>query len=389
LRRAPRAGNRACCGISTRRRAKAEFNGDRISANLNVTGVADASDGQSVRVDGSHVSARLGNWLLGANTQERFWGPAHDSSLILSNNARPMPTLVLERAEPRPFESRWLNWLGPWRFSLGVSRMESERQDIDAPLFLAWRVTVMPFKDIELGFSRTAQFCGEQLTCDFSSIVEMLIGNDNVGIDASEENEPGNQMAGFDIRWASPIGDWPYAIYSQMIGEDESGYLPVKYLAQFGIETWKPVRDGGMLQFYAEYADTTCSANRRPPRFNCAYNQGRFNIEGYRYRSRVMGHTTDRDAETYSFGAMLQRERGDVWTASARFSDLNRDPQADPTNSVSPGPAEFASLEFGWRGRWRSQKLAIDLGVESLEPMGLDRRYDAFGFLSWTYQFSP
>jgi hypothetical protein len=369
--------------------ARAEFDGERFSASLNVTAVTDAADGQSVRPDGSHGTIRLGNWLVSANTQDRFWGPAHDSSLILSNNARPMPTLVLERAEPRPFESRWLNWLGPWRFSLGVSRMETERQDIDSPLFLAWRVTVMPFKDIEVGFSRTAQFCGEQLACDFSSIVEMLIGNDNVGIDASEENEPGNQMAGFDMRWASPIGDWPYAVYSQMIGEDESGYLPVKYLAQFGIETWKPLGDGGMLQFYAEYADTTCSANRRPPRFNCAYNQGRFNVEGYRYRGRVMGHTTDRDAETYSIGAMFQRARGDVWTASARFSDLNRDAQPDLSNTVSPGPAEYASLELGWRGRWHDQKLAIDLGVASLEPLGFEREYDAYGFLSWTYEFPP
>jgi hypothetical protein len=31
---------------------------------------------------------------------------------------------------------------------------------------MAWRVVVMPFKKIELGFSRTAQFCGEELECN-------------------------------------------------------------------------------------------------------------------------------------------------------------------------------------------------------------------------------
>jgi hypothetical protein len=52
--------------------------------------------------------------------------------LILSNNARPMPTLMVERAEARPFESRWLNWLGPVAFSSGFSQMEERSRDIDA-----------------------------------------------------------------------------------------------------------------------------------------------------------------------------------------------------------------------------------------------------------------
>ena len=126
----------------------------------------------------------------------------------------------------------------------------------------------------------------------------MLVGNDNVGIDATAENEPGNQMAGFDLRWNSPIGNLPYAIYAQYIGEDESSYVPAKYLAQFGFEVWKPLADGGLLQGFVEYATTTCSANTdRGPYYNCAYNQGRFNVEGYRYHGRVIGYTTDRDAE--------------------------------------------------------------------------------------------
>jgi hypothetical protein len=365
------------------------FASGRISGELKASIVADPDDGQQVRLDGSDLTLQWGNWLLSANTLDRFWGPSHESSLILSNNARPMPTFALERAEARPFESRWLDWLGPWRFSLGVSRMESERADIDAPLFLAWRVTVMPLKDVELGFTRTAQFCGEQLACDFSSITEMLIGNDNVGIDASAENEPGNQMAGFDIRWASPIGNWPYAIYSQMIGEDESGYLPVKYLEQFGVETWKPLRDGGLVQGYLEYADTTCSASRSNPRFNCAYNQGRFNVEGYRYRGRVIGHTTDRDSESWAMGVNLTTARGDVWTAAARYSDLNRDPAFDPTDTLSPGPAEYAAVDVGWRRDWRQHRFTVGLGAESFRPQDMDNEVEAYGIASWSYQFSP
>jgi hypothetical protein len=51
----------------------------------------------------------------------------------------------------------------------------------------------------------------------------LLAGNDNVGFTRPRRNEPGNQMAGFDTRWNSPIGNAPYAIYAQYIGEDQSG----------------------------------------------------------------------------------------------------------------------------------------------------------------------
>src|SRR5688572_13922760 len=217
----------------------------------------------------------------------------------------------------------------------------------------------------------------------------MLIGNDNVGIDASAENEPGNQMAGFDIRWASPIGSWPYALYSQMIGEDESSYMPVKYLAQFGLETWKLLDDGALLQAYVEYADTTCSAERSDPRFNCAYNQGRFNVEGYRYRGRVIGHTTDRDSESWALGGNITTARGDVWSAAARYSDLNRDPAFDPTNTLTAGPAQYGALEMSWRGEWQRHRFSVNVGVESFRPEGMDAEVEPFGFVSWAHQFSP
>ncbi len=87
-----------------------------------------------------------------------------------------MPTLMVERAEARPFESRWLSWLGPGASTSALSQMENERQDIDRPLFMAWRVAIMPFKDMEIGFSRTAQFCGEGLRCTPAVFGNLLVG---------------------------------------------------------------------------------------------------------------------------------------------------------------------------------------------------------------------
>jgi hypothetical protein len=369
---------------------KVDFDSGRFSFGLSATVVNNADDGQQLRADGSHATVQLGNWLLSANTLDRWWGPAHESNLILSNNARPMPTVMVERAAAKPFESRWFNWLGPWRFSFGISQMESEREDIDSPLFMAWRVVIMPFRKIELGFSRTAQFCGEQLECNLNVFGNLLAGNDNVGFDSAPENEPGNQMAGFDMRWTSPIGNGPYALYSQMIGEDESGYLPAKYLAQFGAEFWNPLADGGLVQGFAEYATTTASANSNSgPYYNVAYNQGLFDVEGYRYRGRVIGYTSDRDAENYAVGAIYTAPDATLWTATARLSRLNRDDFGDLNNTVSSVPASYHALELGWKGRLFGERLAVDLGVQSIEPAGGERDIDVFGFVGWRHDFKP
>jgi len=365
--------------------------GRRAEFALSATAVADPADGDKFRLDGSHATAQWGNWLLSAHALDRWWGPGHEGSLILSSNARPMPTLMIERATAQAFETRWLNWLGPWRMSFGLSQMESDRQDIDSPLFMAWRFVVMPFKDIEVGFSRTAQFCGEGQVCTLESFKNMLIGNDNIGFDTTKETEPGNQMAGFDIRWNSPIGNWPYAVYSQYIGEDESSYVPAKYLAQLGLETWKPLADGGILQMFLEYSSTTCSANTgRGPYYNCAYNQGLFNAEGYRYKGRVIGYTSDRDSENYSLGATLTTAGGDFWSATLRSSRLNRDDDNDVRNTVASFPTDYNAVEVGWHGTLLGEPVALDLGIESTQPVrGGDREVEPFGFIRWTHEFAP
>jgi hypothetical protein len=363
------------------------YDNGRVAVSLRATGVANASDERPLRADGSYATLQLGNWLVSAHALDRWWGPAHESSLILSNNARPMPTFMVERAAAIPFETPWLNWLGPWRMSFGVSQMEDHREDIDSPLFLAWRVSIMPFKKIELGFSRTAQFCGKQLECNLDVFGNLIAGNDNVGIDATPQNEPGNQMAGFDVRWNSPIGNLPYAVYSQYIGEDESSYLPAKYLAQFGAEAWSARADGGLVLGFVEYADTSCSATTARPRYGCAYNQGRFYSEGYRYYGRVIGHTTDRDSRSYALGTIYTAVSGSVWSATARSAELNRKATFDRFDTVASVPTDYAAVEVGWGGQIFGAQCSIEVGVESLQPSGADRDIQPYGFVAWHHDF--
>ncbi len=197
--------------------------------------------------------------------------------------------------------------------------MEDEREDIDPPLFMAWRVVVMPFKNIELGLSRTAQFCGDGLSCDLKTFGNMLAGNDNVW----HRRHAGERTGQPDGGIRHPLGfahrQLPYAIYARRSARTSLPTCPPSTCRSSVLEVWKPLRDGGLVQVFAEYASTTCSANTGSgPYYNCAYNQGLFNVEGYRYKGDQSDIPLTATPKTRLWAARTRLLDGDLWTATAR-----------------------------------------------------------------------
>ncbi len=193
---------------------------------LKLTGVDEAQDNKGLRLDDSYASIKLGNWLLSAGAQDRWWGPGWQGSLIMSHNARPVPGIAVQRVQSQAPETRWLKWLGPWSFMTYIGQLESERVIPNAKLWSA-RFTFKPFSSLEIGLSRAAQFGGEGRPEGLKTFWQMLLGQDNSGEDSiTVENQPGNQLGGFDFRWSLPLESFPSALYFQLVGEDESGMLP-------------------------------------------------------------------------------------------------------------------------------------------------------------------
>ena len=101
---------------------------DRFSIDLNATGAMDPLDDEEFRLDGTRIAADWGNWTFAASAVDRWWGPGWDGSLILSNNARPIPSITIDRNRTDPFETKWLSWLGSWDFSFIAGQMEKENR---------------------------------------------------------------------------------------------------------------------------------------------------------------------------------------------------------------------------------------------------------------------
>jgi hypothetical protein len=342
------------------------WTGRRVSVELSGQVVTSPDDDREYRADGSLIGMRLGNYSIAASMMDRWWGPGWDGSLILSNNARPLPALSIDRNYTEPFDTKWLAWLGPWDMSVMFGRMESARAIPDAGFF-GFRFNVRPLSSLEVGFSRTAQWCGEGRPCGFDTFADLVLGRDNLGNDGiGVANEPGNQLAGVDFRWSVPAFQVPLTLYGQFIGEDEASGFPSRYLGQIGIETSGQWRNAGSYRWFGEFADTSCGFYESDGNFNCAYNHGVY-ATGYRYRARAVGHGSDNDARLFSGGLLLIDSHEAHWLAIVRLGDLNRGGQPDARNSLTPTKQELASVDLFHSRTFRYGIIEVGAGFERID----------------------
>jgi hypothetical protein len=355
-----------------------QFTGSRFAYRLQATAVEDAEDGKTFRPDGSYAAMVLGNWIVHAGYVDRWWGPGWEGSLIYGSNQRPIPSVTIERNYSDRIDHPWLRWIGQWRFAVTMGQLEGSREDAPNAQLFGARVTWKPHPRIEVGISRTAQWCGDGRPCDAETFWDLLVGNDN---DEPLEEQPGNQLAGFDVRWSLPFA--PVAVYGQMIGEDEANFLPSKYLGLFGAEVWGGFGSSSW-RAHLEYVDTVCGFYESEPEFGCAYRNAIY-FDGYQYRDRSIGHSIDGDSEQIALGLSLVRSDGSSWGIAAQSADVNRE-SANPVHSVSLVAQEIESADLEHRRELFGGDLWISLGYERRDG-GADEGDDVRGFVRYVREF--
>jgi hypothetical protein len=359
----------------------ASWLGDHLALKLQGTVVADADDGKTFRPDGSYLGVNIGNFMLSAGFMERWWGPGWEGSLILSTNARPIPGITLERNYTDPFKTRWLSWIGPWRASIAVGESESGGVAVSRVRFLAARVNFKPRPWLEFGLTRTAQWCGSGRPCGWQVFRDLVMGRDNRDEALGAEDEPGNQMAGYDMRVRWPGRAVPLAFYSQWIGEDEAGGLPSKFLGLFGLETWGSFGRTAW-QLHAEYADTACNFSRESPQFSCGYRNTVY-PQGYAFRGRIIGHAMDNDSRMYSLGGKVSLPADSSLGFLLRRAELNRD---GGEHALTTLPGLLDNVELQYAKQLGSSELLVGVGFDDRNGFG-DESSQVRGHVSWQRGF--
>jgi len=343
--------------------------------NVEVSEVSSPWDGESAHFDNSYLAAVLGNWVVAVGNIQRWWGPGWTSSLILSNNARPTPSLMLQRNYAEASELPLLKYLGPWTLSAFASELDDKRHITGAKL-LGMSLGFKPRADLEINLRRTAQWGGEGRPESFDNLLKLLSGGaDNCWTPECRADEPGNQLGAIDFSWQMPMLE--ATLYVQHLGEDEAGYMPSRSSQQWGIK--RPIAGlGASGSLFVEFDNTTTVTYQK--RYNILYNHGIYQT-GYRYRGRALGATWDNDSKVASVGFVGQLENGDQLDIRYSHGEINIDSLNGATSphSITTTGAKFSHLSAKWRRTfiWGDVQLASDYSDSLLDEYG--RQTKKFG----------
>ena len=296
-----------------------EWQGNAWALGLSPTYAANPQDNEDWRFDGTYLAATASNWVFGVGAIDRWWGPGWQSSLILSNNARPVPAVWINRRAATAPEQPWLQWLGPWQLTTFLGQLEDERHIEDAKLF-GMRLTLRPIDGLDIGFSRTFQIGGEGRPENSRTFWDALIGRDN-GQQGGPEDDPSNQLGSIDVRYGFGVGQQTIGLYAQMMGEDEAGGFPARKSWLFGLDATSQLGNSDQ-QWFLEHANTLADDMFGSAMPNISYEHSVYR-SGYRYYGRNLATSLEGDARATTLGFFNFFPDGRNLGLSLTYAELN------------------------------------------------------------------
>ena len=108
----------------------------------------------------------------------RWWSPSKETSLILSNTARPQVGIEVSNYMPKKIENKYFKLFNKFSYEVFINKLEEDRH-ISNTLLFGQRFSFKPHKSLDISLVRTAQFGGDGRPTDIKTIKNMLLGKDN------------------------------------------------------------------------------------------------------------------------------------------------------------------------------------------------------------------
>ncbi|MBU1311776.1 MAG: capsule assembly Wzi family protein [Gammaproteobacteria bacterium] len=284
-----------------------EYLGDNWAgkSQLNYRNTADNNTEQDLTYDGSYLALIAGNWVLAVDQLPLWWGPGQQSSLLLSNNARPIPSLRISRHSWQASEASLFSWLGPWSFTAYLGQGEHQSNPAQIKHFGA-RFSARPLPQLELGLSRISQWGGDTLDNSAAAFADMLLLR-------SDSDDNADNMAAVDFTFHTRLAGWPLSFYGELADDNNGGQL-TKPLQLYGVRSYFG-SEAAVHTLSLEWSDSYIRCDGRAQAGNCAY-ESELYPQGYRRYGRLIGSGYGADAQVLSAGYRYQTFDGYSWAAT-------------------------------------------------------------------------
>jgi hypothetical protein len=302
--------------------------------------------------DGTYVAAQLGDALVYAGYLDHWWGPGEISALSLSNNARPMPQLGIERSSTEASSWPVLNLLGPWQAEFLLGYMDGPRIQGDT-YYNALRFTFNPLPGLEFGLARTEMFCGQGHPC---APLRDYFDFNNDPAHVNKTNDEGL----IDIKYSHVFAGIPAQFYMQLMNEDSSPLVTSGTSHLFGASVFLPIAENP-LKLTAEYSDSISTRDIFSFGNNIdgfSYTNGTY-PDGMRYRGRTIGFSLDDDSTLASLQGSWTDSGGRFYELSLHHATIGSS-HALGRNILSPTPVLLNMAEA-------RMSLPVEMGRQGLK----------------------
>jgi membrane-associated phospholipid phosphatase len=171
----------------------------------------------------TYVAANIGGWNVSFGKQSLWWGPGDGTALIFSDNAEPIYMARVSRTAP--FLLPWIfKRLGPMKLD-GFFGQLAGNQFPPRPVIHGEKITFKPTQNLELGFSRTAEFGGVGRPLTPAAIFNSYFSYVSSGQGYAYNDNPGKRTGGFDFSYRLPFVRRFVTLYADAISSDDPSPL--------------------------------------------------------------------------------------------------------------------------------------------------------------------
>ena len=167
----------------------------------------------------TYASASVAGWTLAFGKQSLWWGPGEGGALIFSDNAEPI--CMFRASRIAPFTLPWIfHWLGPMKWDLFVGKL-SGNEFPPRPLIHGEEISFKPTPNLELGFSRIAEFGGVGRAITPAAIWNSYAGFFHSSTLYATNDNPGKRTGGFNFSYRVPfVRNW-LTVYTDSLSDDD------------------------------------------------------------------------------------------------------------------------------------------------------------------------